>query len=101
MRMIEVGVAHRRQAVDEVDVLPLVTRSTDSPSSGTGGPPGLSVDNGALVAMTTRSTVPPVTCSTTQARSRGADHSGHSRLNADTVMRVPAMPSASRGSAVE
>ena len=82
-----------------LSVLPLVTRSIDSPSSGTGGPPGSKVESGALVAITTRSTVPPVTRSTTQERSRGVTIAGHSRLNADTVMRVPATPSARRGSA--
>ena len=82
-----------------LSVLPLVTRSIDSPSSGTGGPPGSKVEIGALVAITMRSTVPPVTRSTTQERSRGVTIAGHSRLNADTVMRVPATPSAMRGSA--
>ena len=82
-------------------VFPLVTRSIDKPSSGSGGPPGSSVESGALVAISTRSTVPPLMRSTTQERSRGVMSAGHRRLNADTVIRVPATPSARRGSGVE
>ncbi len=59
---------------------------------------GLNVAIGALVAMTTRSTVPLRICSETQAWTFGLMKDGHSRFIAATDMRVPAMPSASRAS---
>ena len=61
----------------------------------------LSVASGALVAITTRSTVPLRMFSDTQAWTFGLMKDGHSRFIAATDMRVPAMPSASRGSPEE
>ena len=80
---------------------PWPTISTDSPSSGIGGPLALSVDIGALVAIISRSTVPPTTCSSTQARTLGAPKNGQMLFMAATDMRVPATPIASRGSPLE
>ena len=71
------------------------------PSSGTGGPLDLSVDQGALVEMSMRSIVPAWTWSTTQARTFEATVTGHSRFMAATDMRVLANPSVTRGSSPE
>ena len=64
----EIGVADRRQTSIGRRVVPLVSISTESPSSGVGGPLALNVGSGALPAITTRSTVPPEICSSTQSR---------------------------------
>ena len=56
---------------------------------------------GALVAISTRSTVPLSMCSDTQAWTFGLMNDGHSRFIAATDMRVPATPTASRGSPEE
>ena len=61
---------------------PLPTISTDSPSSGIGGPLAGNVASGALVAMSRRSTVPLMMCCNTQSRTFGATNTGHSRFMA-------------------
>ena len=80
---------------------PCPTISTASPSSGIGGPLDFMVDIGALVAIISRSTVPPAICSSTQARTLGAPKNGQIAFIAATDMRVPATPTASRGSPLE
>ena len=80
---------------------PVETSSTDSPSSGTGGPEAFSVGKGALTAMMKRSTVPLWMWSMTQARTLEATNTGQIRLMADADIRVPAMPAVRRGSAPE
>ena len=62
------------------------------PSSGTGGPLDFSVDHGALVEMSSRSTVPACTWSRAQARTFEATVTGHRRFIAATDMRVLAIP---------
>ena len=81
--------------------VPLVTISTDNPSSGTGGPPALNTDIGALVATSTRSTDPASRCSSVQLRTGVLMKTGHICLNAAAVMLRPAAPITRRGSEVE
>ncbi len=80
---------------------PLPTISIDSPSSGIGGPLVRNVDSGALVAMASRSTVPPVTWSSTQVRTLGVMQNSQSFFMAATDMRLAATPKVKRGSEVE
>ena len=55
--------------------MPLVSISTDKPSSGIGGPLALKFGSGALPAITTRSTMPPEMCSSTHvAHLDGGEH---------------------------
>ena len=75
-------------------VVPLVSISTDKPSSGVGGPLALNASNGALPAITTRSTMPPDMCSSTHVRTSLAANTGHSRFITDNGMRVAATPKA-------
>ena len=83
-------------------MVPLVSMSTDSPSSGVGGPFVSNVDSGALPAITMRSIVPPETCSLDPAAHiDGASKVGHSRFITAIGIRVPATPKARCGSGRE
>ena len=95
---VEIGVADRRQVSTGRKVEPLVSISTDSPSSGVGGPPFLKSTSGALPAITTRSTMPPVMWLVTHSRTSAAANTGHSRCISSIGMRVPATPKAKCGS---
>ena len=79
----------------------MATRSTESPSSGIGGPPRTSVFIGALTPTSTFWMVPAdeSTCVSSHSRTSGATVIGQMRLKADIDIGVPAKPSASRGSA--
>ena len=75
---------------------PVASASIDNPSSGTGGPPALSVSKGAFTAITMRSTVPLRRCSLNQPRTCGLTKIGHIRFRAPTGIRVPAKPAVKR-----
>jgi hypothetical protein len=82
-------------------VVPLVSISTDNPSSSIGGPLALKFTSGALPATTTRSTIPPEMWLTTHSRKWTAVNTGHMRLSTAIGMRVAATPNAKCGSAPE
>ena len=76
------------------------TTSIERPSSGTGGPPSLSADIGAFVAISRRSTFPPDIFSKTQARTFGLTNCGQMRWNESPDISRAARPTTRRGSAV-
>ena len=80
---------------------PWPTISIARPSSGTGGPLDLSVDQGALVVIIQPLDRAALDMFFTQERTFGAENTGQSRFMAATGMRVPATPIASRGSSPE
>ena len=89
---VEIGIAQRRQAIDRTDAVAAGDELDRQPVVRQRRPARLEASTAAHWSRSaTRSTVPPTRRSTTQARSRGVTSAGHSRLNADTVIRVPAI----------